>query len=225
MMYNKLFKKLYRFYRKHILRDQLIIEMDRWFYDRGDQRLRFSYPLDGESVVFDVGGYAGDFTEEIHRKTSCRVYLFEPSKIFYQNCVRRFSGNVKIDCFNYGLSNENADAYLSNDLDGSSVFIGNSVAEGRDEIVKIRDFNEVFQELGIERIDLLKINIEGGEFFVLPHLIASNLIHRVDNIQVQFHHFISDAEKKREDIRSALSRTHKNDWCYRFVWESWSLKG
>ncbi|MDF1778544.1 MAG: FkbM family methyltransferase [Rhizobiaceae bacterium] len=224
MIQNKHIKKLHRAYRKHVLRDQLIIEMDRWFQDRGDQRLRLSYPLDADSVVFDVGGFMGNFAEDIHNKTSCQVYLFEPSKKFHQKCVERFSKNIKISCFNYGLSSKNADAYLSDDLDGSSVFVGSPGAAERDEKVKIRDFNEVFRELRIERIDLLKINIEGGEYHVLPHLVASNLIHLVDNIQIQFHHFVSGAEKKREDIRLALSQTHKNDWCYRFVWESWSLK-
>ena len=53
---------------------------------------------------------------------------------------------------------------------------------------------------------------------------AGDYIVKINNIQVQFHSFIPDAKKKRDDIINLLSKTHKNDWSYYFVWENWSLK-
>ena len=44
-------------------------EVARWFKDKGDQTLRLDFPLlDSNSIVFDVGGYAGDFANKIHQK-------------------------------------------------------------------------------------------------------------------------------------------------------------
>lgn len=73
-------------------------------------------------------------------------------------------------------------------------------------------------------IDLMKINIEGGEYALLPHLIDTGVISRVRNIQIQFHELDVDSAEKRESIICALRKTHKRDWCYEFVWESWSLQ-
>ena len=92
------------------------------------------------------------------------------------------------------------------------------------EVVKIRKFSTVFEELNVNKIDLLKVNIEGSEYDLMPHIIEEKLIERINNIQIQFHIFISDAELKRDKINNSLKKTHKRDWCYWFVWENWSLK-
>ena len=92
------------------------------------------------------------------------------------------------------------------------------------EKVKVRKFVDIIAEHKINRIDLIKINIEGSEFELLQHIIDENLLFKINNIQVQFHHFVPDAIKKRENIISSLKKTHKNDWSYYFVWENWSLK-
>ena len=70
----------------------------------------------------------------------------------------------------------------------------------------------------------MKINVEGSEFDLIPHIIKNNLLKKINNIQIQFHHFVLNAEKKRNKIIKDLKKTHRRDWCYWFVWESWSLK-
>ena len=94
-------------YRRYVLREPFLIEVERWFKDKGDDTLRLDYPLTSDSVVFDVGGYQGDFAADIHEKYGCTVYIFEPVLEFYQSCVERFKGNNKIICFNYGLASVN----------------------------------------------------------------------------------------------------------------------
>ena len=67
----------------------------------------------------------------------------------------------------------------------------------------------------------MKINIEGGEFEVIPELIKTNLISRVDNLQVQFHEFIDNSKYKRDEIQKKLRKTHRLTYNYYFVWENW----
>jgi hypothetical protein len=69
----------------------------------------------------------------------------------------------------------------------------------------------------------MKINIEGGEFDLLPAAIDSGLIERIKFIQVQFHQFIPNAIENRLQIHKALEKSHRQMWCYDFVWESWAL--
>lgn len=74
-------------------------------------------------------------------------------------------------------------------------------------------------------IDLVKIDIEGGEYDVLPQLIETGLISRIRFLQIQFHRFVDGAVQKRENLREHLRKTHTESWCYPFIWESWEAKG
>ena len=40
-------------------------------------------------------------------------------------------------------------------------------------------------------------------------------------LQIQFHNFIPNAEKLREDIREDFSKTHHLTYDYYFIWENW----
>lgn len=213
-----------RFFKAVVLRDPFSLEVRRWFRDEGDSTLRLDYDLNKDSVVFDLGGYVGDFADQIHSRYGATVYLFEPSKDFFEVCQSRFEGNDRIKCFNFGLSDADGEFELSDGADASSISRPKVGVHAKGELVHVRQFAGFMDELGSSPIDLLKINIEGGEYDVLPHLIKEGVISRVRNLQVQFHTFIDDAERKRSEIREALAETHKNDWCYEFVWENWSLK-
>ena len=216
----KLFYKW--FYAFYIVKDRAIIERTKWYRDKGDEYLRLEYNLNEDSIVFDIGGYVGDFAEKISKKFGCKIYLFEPSQSFYKKCLERFKDNKNILCFNYGVGNLNGDFVLSNDNEASSTKRKISDKEG--EKIKIKKISNIIEEQRVNNIDLMKINIEGGEYDLLPFIINENLISKINNIQVQFHNFIPNAVKKREEITNLLKNTHKNDWSYYFVWENWSLK-
>jgi len=200
------------------------VEIKRWFGDNGDNTYRLNYSLSNDSVVFDLGGYMGDFADKIYQEHHCNVYLFEPSKEFYERCVERFQDNPKIRCFNFALSSFTGTANLSESADASSLVDEVASNSTEFETVQVREFREVINELKLGQVDLIKINIEGGEYDVLPHLINNGLINKFDNIQVQFHNFIDGAVGKRDAIRRNLSDSHENSWCYDFVWENWVIK-
>jgi FkbM family methyltransferase len=207
------------FYKLYVRRDPFFRAVTKWFADNGDGTLRLDYPLDDSSVVFDVGGYHGDFADAIYRKFRCRVFVFEPVPEFHQHCVQRFHGNPSIACLNYGLAANSGWLPIQLSEDGSSFKRETTGAPAQS--AQVRSIVEVVAELGLKGIDLIKINIEGGEFDLLPALIESGLVRQTGFIQVQFHDFIAGATAARESIRKSLGRTHREMWCYPFVWESW----
>lgn len=73
----------------------------------------------------------------------------------------------------------------------------------------------------IKNINLLKINIEGGEYDLLEHIIQHNLQEKIENIQVQFHKNIDDSECRRKNIQQLLKKTHVLTYNYDFIWENW----
>jgi FkbM family methyltransferase len=216
---NKFIRLARYLYRLHIRRDPFLLEVRRWFRDRGDETLRLDYPLDAKSLVVDVGGYRGDFADAIHKRFGCRVVIFEPVPAFFSHCEKRFSGIKNIQVVDCGLGGE--DGVLPIDVadDGSSFFGSGAATSGA--FAKVRKADTVLSELGIDYIDLIKINIEGGEYDLLRVLIESGWIDRIRYVQVQFHNFIPDAVVLRNALRKQLAKTHREMWNYEFVWECW----
>jgi FkbM family methyltransferase len=212
-------KRAARFYGLHVRRDPFLRALAQWFADDGDRTLRLDYPLDDASVVFDVGGYRGDFCAAIHARFRCRVFVFEPVAEFYAHCAQRFRANPSITCLDYGLAARSQSLPIYLDADASSTERRGGGA--RAQRVQVRAIADAMSELGVDEIDLLKINIEGGEFELIPALVETGLVERVRHLQVQFHDLDPGSAAARERIRASLCRTHREMWCYPFVWESW----
>jgi FkbM family methyltransferase len=203
----------------YVLQDKTLVAHNQWLKDKGELK-RFDYPLNENSIVFDLGGYKGEFTEEIYNKFNCTVYVFEPVYELFKIIKDKFNKNDKINVFNFGLSDCNKSLEINLADNASSIYGKNGVKETI-KLVSIFDF---ISENKIHYVDLLKINIEGGEYEVLPELINKGYVVNIENLQIQFHDFVDDAISKREKIINNLSKTHSSTFSYYMVWENWRLK-
>lgn len=196
--------------------------LKRWIKHKGDQQLRINYKLNNNSIVFDVGGYLGDWTDSIYSKYKCKVLVFEPVKKYYQKIVNKFKNKQKIHVYNIGLGTQNAKKYIYL-MDNSSSFykIGDNVKK---QLCEIMDIEKFISKNKIKHVDLIKINIEGGEYDLLEKMITSKLINKFENLQIQFHRFIPDAKLRRKEIQTKLARTHYLTYNYPFIWENWQRK-
>jgi hypothetical protein len=192
-------------------------DLQKWFSIGGDDSLRVNYPLNENSIVLDLGGYEGTWTQKIFDRYQCNIYVFEPIPNLYKNLVEKFKNNDKIKIFNFGISDQDKEIEISLLNDGSSFYI-NSENKVLAKVISIIRF---LNENKLDDIDLIKINIEGDEFPVLKTLIDNNMVNVFKNIQVQFHQFIHDSVNKRNWIREKLNLTHKLTYDYEFVWENW----
>lgn len=198
--------------------------VDEWHRVRGDITLRLNYNLNKDSVIFDVGGYVGQWASDIYSKFGCTIYVFEPVSEYYNFIVNRFKQNPKIIVINAGLGARTTTQNINVFNENSSVFDSLNVKDATTERIKIIDICEFMKASKIKKIDLIKVNIEGGEYKLLSRLINSKMINNIHNIQVQYHSFVSNADNMREQINRKLSKTHLREYDYPFVWESWKRK-
>ena len=190
-----------------------------WFANRGDSTHRLNYNLSTDSIVFDLGGYEGDFTKKIYEKFKCNVYCFEPVEKFYEKLNEQFKHINKIKVFNYGISELDREEEISLLNDGSSIF-----RDGKEkQKILLKNFSNVLEDLNITKIDLIKINIEGGEYSLLEYCLKNNITNNIKNIQVQFHDFIVNCRERRDNIHKNLLKTHHITYNYPFVWENWEI--
>ena len=83
---------------------------------------------------------------------------------------------------------------------------------------------EWMEKNDITNIDLMKINIEGGEYELLDRMLEENLVKVVDNLQIQFHDISPESHSRMMTIQKGLERTHSPTYQYRFIWENWKRR-
>ncbi len=176
--------------------------------------------LTSDSTVFDVGGFEGNWAQDIFDKYGAKIHVFEPHPKFAQALSTRFAANDAITVHDIALGSADGELDLSDDGDASSAFV--TSADGtKGRVENVKTFLDAFKT---QRIDVMKVNIEGGEYDLLPALVASGHIGRIGILQIQFHLYGAEFIAKRDAIVAELSKTHAPSWAYPFVWEEWHLK-
>ena len=196
-------------------------EHDRWFSDDGDKTRLLKYNLNNKSVVFDCGGYLGEWSDNIFDLYGCKIHIFEPLKEYQGYIKQRLGNNSNVTIHNYGIASEDRDAKIYKQSDGSSEFLIQDTTGGY-EIAKLKRISDIIDD----KVDLIKMNIEGAEYEVIIDLINSGKIKLISNLLVQFHSEndgIENATEIRKNIHNSLSKTHKLSWNYEFCWESWEI--
>ncbi|MEO0529165.1 MAG: FkbM family methyltransferase [Planctomycetota bacterium] len=198
------------------------IGVKKWYVDHyGHLRLRFDYPLDANDVVLDLGGYEGEWAAAIHEEYGSTVHVFEPVPSFCSAITERFATNDKVHAHECGLAGTADTISIALSADGSSAW-----ADKSDAVEARLESAATFLEAnGIDEVALCKINIEGGEYELLEALLDQGLIGRFRNLQVQFHTFVPDAERRMRAIQDRLALTHALTYSFPFVWENWRRKG
>jgi FkbM family methyltransferase len=188
-----------------------------WVNVKGDDTLRLEYELNKNSIVLDLGGHEGWFTDNINKKYGSRIYYFEPVGQFYTFAKRRFTGLDNISVFPLGISDKNGTVIIYFNEYASSMYDKTNFMFNIDCIT----LDKIMLDNNINYIDLIKFNIEGEEYAVLEYMIKNNLIEKCDNIQVQFHKNVNNFQTRYDNIKCELEKTHHLTYYYPFVWENW----
>jgi FkbM family methyltransferase len=210
------------FHTKTFEADKYSPALKAWFQANGDKTFRLNYKLDDCSIVFDLGGYEGQWACDIYCKYRCKVFIFEPCKIFFERINEKFQYNSDIKVFQFGLSGKNEQVKLYLQREGSSIHFNKK--NSKSEFIDLYKASDFFKSQEIKLINLMKINIEGGEYDLLDHLIETEWVLRIVNIQIQFHNFIRDSDEKMIQIQAKLSKTHRLTYKFEYVWENWELQ-
>lgn len=192
-------------------------EVRRYLSDGGDEALRSVFDIDENSLVLDFGGFQGQWASDIYARYNCQIFIFEPVKIYAHKISRRFINNPKIQVFDIALGGKNREEIMGLCDDSSSQF----KKSANKVVIKFEDVADFFDKHNIKTIDLIKINIEGGEYELFDRLFELDLIKNIKQIHVQFHNVGNDSEFRMKKICSELSKTHKATYQYKFVWENW----
>jgi len=181
-------------------------------------RRRYDYPLTADDVVLDLGGFRGEWADEIDRRFGATVHVFEPAPAFHAAIAERFADRPNVTAHCAGLAGATRPVTLH--LAGDST---TECGDGHGQTVEARlvDVGEFLDRHTLAEIALCKINIEGGEYELLEALLDRGLVGRFRNLLVQFHTFVPDADRRMQAIHHRLAATHEPTFCFPYVWENW----
>lgn len=149
-------------------------------------------PLDQEdppAVIMDLGaniGLSTRFFKNAYPKA--RIIAVEPDVDNFAMLTRNTAGIADVQCVMAGIWPEDGRIALQQDGLGSSGFRTQAATAGSGDIEALT-INTLMARFGIERISLLKIDIEGAEkdLFSAPDL---SWMERVDRIAIELHDHI-----------------------------------
>ncbi|QYX58382.1 FkbM family methyltransferase [Roseovarius sp. SCSIO 43702] len=189
-----------------------------WKAENGPARLYAYDTLPEGATVLDFGGFEGTWADRIlAAQPSADIHVFEPHPVFAAHLTQKFAERENVHVHAFALGRTDGTLSLSDTGDASS-----AVADLEKSLeAPVKAVSQFFDAHPLPAIDLVKINIEGGEYDLLPALLDAGVMDRIARLQVQFHLFDPAFAEARDAIRTRLSETHDCAWCYPFVWEEW----
>lgn len=202
--------------RREKIRNNYSGEIGKFFRAGGNELLFNNINIDDNSVVIDGGAYDGEFISKILERFGCKIIAYEPNKFFFDNLNLRFEKNNRIIIHNEAIWSSNSILDMSNDDLNSSIY-----AKSRSNKVNGIDVVDIINKY--QKIDLIKLNVEGAEYEILNRLIKKEQINNIKNFLIQFHKIDKDSQRARENIREIfINKGYKEIFNYTFVWELWS---
>ena len=164
--------------------------------------------LPADAIVYSVGiGKDISFDREVLRRHDCRVYGFDPTPKAIDYLTDKTPDRFTFHP--YGLTagrGGTATFYLPRDRNATSgsLLATDVMDEGRAIEVEMRTLGEIATDLGHSRIDVLKVDIEGAEYDVIPDVLDSGTV--VDQLLLEFHDRMFDTPLPRSRETVSLLR-------------------
>lgn len=174
--------------------------------------------LQPTDLVLDFGGYRGDYAAELRERYDCTVHVFEPVPEFVEGLKARFRADSKVVIHDYAVGKDAGNLEMRMEADASGAY-----ARGPAVVVPVVAAASVADRFP-GTVAMAKLNIEGGEYELLPAMHETGLLARIDRLFVQFHDISTSSAEERRKCHDLLGAHHTCDYNYEFVWESWSLR-
>lgn len=177
--------------------------------------------VNADSVIYSFGiGEDASFDLALIEDTGCRIFGFDPTP----KSLRWVQGNVKepkfiIQPWALGPSDGKLELWLPKNPEHVSASCRPSEAMSHDSFVaECKSLESVMRELRHEKVDVLKMDIEGAEYEVLRSLVSGTVLDRIGLLLIEFHHWMPSF--KREDTLSAIGSLRGRGWVIQWVSES-----
>jgi hypothetical protein len=154
--------------------DSLFIQFKRLFYDKVYDGL----DLKNVKTVIDVGANAGLFSNYISWKDDVRlIHLIEPVSFSLEESQKQFYYYNHVKCHRMGIHyfDGKSKIYVNENCSALSNFLKESDADLKTEEVEVKTLPNFMNHIGLQRVDLIKIDIGGMEYEIFNAMSDSEI--------------------------------------------------
>jgi FkbM family methyltransferase len=174
--------------------------------------------LNKDSIVVDIGGYNGIWSYRIAKRYQPRLFIFEPQEwccVILKELFKDYNANI----FNYGLGKKSGDFSVYNFRTDGCSFVRELGGKTRGSKLKLPvvNINDAFNEIGLSNIDVMMVNIEGGEFKLIPYMMKKNIFPKTLMFQSHDIYLI-------KNLNEEVSKYYTCLWDYGTPLSAWKLK-
>ena len=152
------------------------------------------YGKEPSGIIVDIGANIGAFSVYAS-STADVVYAFEPESSNYNQLIKNIQLNKRYDKIiplkvAVGRENKQVLIYKGRFNKGASTTMGKITSEN--ENVKMVSLSHLMSNSDIDKIDLLKIDIEGGEYDLLYGL-PKEKFDKIDKLVLEYHYVAGES--------------------------------
>jgi len=182
------------------------------------------YGLNNLDVVLDIGANNGLFSLLMLQNGCKKVYAFEPNKESLINLNHLFRNTDAVQTVEKAVYTEDKD--LEFFIDPNNTTIGSISEEhltkegvnAQKITVPAISLKTFIQEYNLDRISLVKMDIEGAEYDIIEHL-DDEVYHKIDSFLIEYHgntdtrvnKLINTLKRKGFDIEQIRNQNSKNN--------------
>ncbi len=144
-----------------------------------------------DRIIIDLGANVGLFSLYAARQApDARIFAVEPFPATFNRLtevVREHNLTKRISCLNYAVTGEAGTRVMRDDsLPSQQRALAPAGEHASGTAVKAKTLSQMLQENTLHRVDLLKIDIEGGEYEVLLS-IPPEVLRTIRRIALEYH--------------------------------------
>lgn len=150
-----------------------------------------SLKIDSESVFFDIGCHRGEELELL-KDTGCQVHAFECNPLHFENLTSIYGEYKNIKLIKALVTNVNGKekrCYWKKTGKGGSMSEEASKTASSNSYIHVKTLllSDYIIRNNIEKIDFIKMDVEGSEFKIIEDLIDTGIISRVGAVYLEDH--------------------------------------
>ena len=162
------------------------------------------------SVIYSFGiGEDISFDEAVINRFGCMVFGFDPTPRSIDWLENKKVIPAHFNAFEYGIDLTDGMVTFYSPVNPAHVscsVLSKGRASERSFSVPMKSFRTITRELGHSYIDVLKMDIEGSEYEVIPDILSAGI--HIGQIVIEFHHYFIDNGMKRTGELVNLLNSH-----------------
>ncbi len=148
--------------------------------------------IDKNAIIIDLGGNLGNFSREMEQRFKCSCYCVEPDPALFE----RIPESDRIKKYNIAVADKDGEMEFTLSDNNESNSFNSTIANiwGKNKVINVqtRSLESLKKEMGIDGVDLLKVDIEGSEIPLLKSLTDKELL-KIPQLTVEFHEFLDSS--------------------------------